>query len=119
MKKVLSIVLAALLITLPITQVLAQTAQQDSTIADTSSVLEERSQPRLGYPALNYGTVLVWQPVAVDPASILWEPSRTGDAASQGGLLPSTEASVLLLIVVAAAIIFVLYCRETRCINPS
>ena len=118
MKAALSIVLAGLLITLPITQVLAQAGQQDSTTTVASFVPEERPQPVLGYPALNYGAVLVWQPpVTVDPASILWEPSlSSGDAVTQiwndWSTIKRVWVVVALVFLVTMAVVFFIYGEE-------
>lgn len=64
MKAAFSMVLAASLVTLPITQALAQAAPQDSPTAETSLVPEERSRPVLGAPALTPERALLWQPIA-------------------------------------------------------
>ena len=60
MRATLSIVLAGLLVTTPLKQVLAQAAQQDSTTADTSLVREQRSQPIIRVPALTPEATLLW-----------------------------------------------------------
>ena len=75
MKAAASIVLAGLLVALPITQVAAQTVRQDSTTADASLVVQERSQHGLGVPALTPATAALWQPIAENPAGLFVDPS--------------------------------------------
>lgn len=84
MKAAASIALAGFLVALPITQVVAQAAQQDSTTADASPVPEARSQHALGVPALTPATALLWQPTAENRAGIFGEPSLSNPAPVPG-----------------------------------
>ena len=68
MRAAVSVVLAGLLVTTPLKQVLAQAAQQDSTDAETSLVREQGSQPVIRVPALTPETALLWQPLAENRA---------------------------------------------------
>ena len=84
MEAAATIVLAGVLVALPITQVLAQTARQDSTTADASFVPEERSQHVLGVPALTPATAVLWQPIAENRAGIFGEPSLRNLSTTMG-----------------------------------
>ena len=84
MKAAVSIVLAVSLVTLPITQVLAQAEPQDPATAETSLVPEERSQHVLGVPALTPATAVLWQPIAENRAGIFGEPSLSNPAPVPG-----------------------------------
>jgi len=102
-------VLAALLVTLP-TQVLAQTAPQDSGTAEASLVPDERSQRVLGVPAPTAVTALLWQPIIENRARILRERPLPNPAPVPGWGDWSTEKRVLVVggIVVGLAILGVL-----------
>ncbi len=106
MKGAVSIVLAVSLVTLPITQVVAQAAPQDSTTAEASSVPEEGSQPVLGVPVLTPERVLLWQPIAENRG----EPSSSSPAPVPGWSDWSTEKRVWVVggIVVGLVVLGVL-----------
>ena len=97
MKATASIVLAGLLVALPITQVAAQVARQDSTTADASLVVQERSQHVLGVPALTPATAVLWQPIAEKRAGLFAEPSLSNPAPVPGWDEWSTEKRVLVV----------------------
>ena len=110
MKAAVSIVFAGFLVILPITPVLAQTAPQDPTTADASSVSEARSQPVLGIPALTPERALLWQPIIENRARILRERPLPNPAPVPGWGDWSTEKRVLVVggIVVGLAVLGVL-----------
>ena len=116
MRAAISIVLAGLLVTLPIKQVLAQAAQQDSTNAETSLVREQGSQPVIRVPALTPENALLWQPIAENRARILGEPLLSNRDAVSGWSDWSTEKKVLVVVVaivlVAAAVLYVAGCPK-------
>ncbi len=112
MRATLSIVLAGLLVTTPLKQVLAQAAQQDSTTADTSLVREQRSQPIIRVPALTPETALLWQPLAENHPRIFVEPSLFDrDQDDESG---NAAVIVLLLIIILVAVLTIV-CKERRC----
>ncbi len=94
MKAAASIVLAGFLVALPITTVVAQTAQQDSTTAHASPLPEARSQHALGVPALTSVTAVLWQPIVENSAGIFGEPSLSNPAPVPGWGEWSTEKRV-------------------------
>ena len=67
MKPAVSIVLAVLLIALPITQVMAQAAQQVPLAPDTAKARPMRAQGTLAVPALTPVTALLWRPITEVP----------------------------------------------------
>ena len=93
MRAAVPIVLAASLVTLPITHVFAQAAPQDSTTAEALLVPEERSQLALGVRALTPERALLWQPIAENPG----EPSSSNPAPVPGWSDWSTEKRVLVV----------------------
>ena len=114
MKAALSIVLAGLLVTLPIKQVLAQAAQQDSTTAETSLVREQGSQPVIRVPALTPKTALLWQPFAENPPGDFVEPSLSErdavDRWQEAGF--STAQNVALVLALVVIIVLIVLCAR-------
>jgi hypothetical protein len=100
-KAALSIVLAGLLATLPIKQVLAQAAQQDATSATNASIRAERV---IGVPKVTAATAALWQPMLIDrlPSDVR---RNLLDIRQGGGGGMSTGVTVLLTVLVAAAAI--------------
>ena len=110
MKAVSSILIAVSLLTLPITQVLAQAAPQDSATAEASLVAEGRSQPTLRVPSLTPERALLWQPIAENRASVLGEPSSSNPTPVPAWADWSTEKRVVVVggIVVGLVVLGVL-----------
>ena len=105
MKATVSIVLAGLLVTLPIKQVLAQAAQQDSTSATDASI---RAIRVLRVPEVTAATAALWQPMPVD--RLPGDARRNALDIRQGGSGGmSTGVTVLLSVLIGAALIAVGY----------
>ena len=108
MRAVLSIVLAGLLVTTPLKQVLAQAAQQDSTTAETS--VERERVVRV--PPLTRETALLWQPLAEKRPGAFAEPSLSNRDAVPGWRDWSDEKKVILVAAVVVAVLLIVFCFE-------
>ena len=101
MRAVVSIILAAILLTVPITQVLAQAGQQAQSIVTTDSTATP--QERIGVPEPEGKGALLW--LAGDPAPVVSDSLASARRASTGekiGLVVMIAAVVVVFVVIVS-----------------
>ncbi len=100
MRAVLSIVLAGLLVTTPLKQVVAQVEQQDST-----NVQDQRGTRLIRVPEVNPETAMFWRGGVIDPIDsteeIAWPPEDFLDYLVWGVALLAFAALAVFIITIA------------------
>ena len=99
MRAVASIILAATLVTVPITQVVAQAGQQAQSIATTDSTATP--QGRIGVPEPEGKGALLW--LAGDPAPVVSDSLASARRASTGDKI----AAVVMIAAVVVLFVFI------------
>ena len=106
MKAALSIVLAGLLVTTPLKQVLAQAAAQDSTTVHTTSLDNNRAVRPIHVPEVTAATAPLWRAGAAHPErstrdAIDWPPKDFLDYVVWGLALAAFVGLFILIILIA------------------